>query len=217
MTLHRLLCLVLAVVATCGCASKPPPPDWQLNAQGSVERAIEAYLTGSTRVEEVEFQRARSDVGRTGKVDLVARVELIRCAVRVASLESETCEAYERIAADVSKPERAYADYLAGRTGPDQNLLLPEPHRNVVSGGAQSLDSMHDPLSRLIGAGVLFKVGRADPAVATIAIETASEQGWNRPLLAWLYVARQRAGSAGNWTERDRIQRRIDLILPKAR
>ena len=47
-----------------------------------------------------------------------------------------------------------------------------------------------------------------------VAIDTASAQGWRRPLLMWLGVAQQRAQAAGNAAEAARLQRRIDLVAP---
>ncbi|HNW00848.1 MAG TPA: hypothetical protein PKH04_02150 [Burkholderiaceae bacterium] len=203
--------VVMALLA--GCASGPVPPDWQLNVQGSTERAVEAYLTGHTRIGESEFARARTDIARTGKIDLIARVELIGCALRVASLVSDDCMGFDRISQDTGSAEQAYADYLAGRLSMKDVSLLPVAHRGVIGGGAQALQAIKDPLSRLIAAGVLFKMGQADPAVMAVAIDAASGQGWSRPLLAWLHVQARRAELAGDVNEGARIRRRIDLIL----
>jgi len=204
--------LVLAMFLG-ACASGPVPPDWQANVQGSTERAVEAYLTGRTRVEESEFARARTDIARTGRADLIARVELVRCATRVASLVAEDCAAFDLIAADTGPSERVFADYLAGRLRNQDTALLPPQHQSVVAGGGRAVQAIKDPLSRLVAAGVLFKMGLADPSVIESAIDTASARGWSRPLLAWLYVQVKRAESAGDATEASRIRRRIDLIL----
>lgn len=75
---------------------------------------------------------------------------------------------------------------------------------------------MTDPLSRLVAAGVLFKTGRADASTMVLASDTASAQGWSRPLLAWLQVrvqhAEQTAG-AGDTDAVARLKRRIALVL----
>jgi hypothetical protein len=59
------------------CAGAPPPPDWQMNAKGSLDRAAEAYLSGNSRREALEFARARAELARTGRADLLARSELL--------------------------------------------------------------------------------------------------------------------------------------------
>ena len=213
-----VLCLLTA------CASRPPPPDWQMNAKAAGERALSAYLSGDARVEAQELQRARSEIARTGRIDLLARIELAHCAAQVASLVFQPCAGFEALRADVPAPERAYADYLAARVQAQDIGLLPEAQRGVAAGvatglaeGAEAandaaLGAIADPLPRLVAAGVLFEANRADPQVIAIAIDTASMQGWRRPLLAWLGVQLKRAELAGASSEAQRLRRRIELV-----
>lgn len=207
------LCLALGLVA---CSNTPPPPDWQMNAKSSLERAAEAWLSGNSAVEAVEFARARSEVARTGQPERVARVELLRCATRAASLVFEPCAGFEALAADAAPAEQAYARYLAGQAQAADAPLLPEAHRALVVATApeSTLAGIKDPLSRLVAAGVLLQRGAASPAVAELAVNTASAQGWRRPLLAWLQVQQARAQAGGAVDEVARLQRRIDLVAP---
>ena len=115
---------VLLVLALSACASGPKVPDWSINAVGHVERFTEAYLKGDARVEAREFELARAEVARTGKPDLVARVELNRCAARVASLVFEPCAGFEPLRQDATDAERAYANYLAGQVSAQDAALL---------------------------------------------------------------------------------------------
>ncbi|MEO8856646.1 MAG: hypothetical protein ABI343_06600 [Burkholderiaceae bacterium] len=201
-----------AALTLASCSSSPRVPDWQLDAKSALERSQEAYLVGNGRVEAAEFARARSAVASTGRIDLLARVELARCATRVASLVFEPCAGFEAIAQDAPAPERAYAFYLAGQPRVADLALLPESQRAVAAAsGAPELKSIADPLSRLVAAGVLLQTRRADPRTISEAIETSSAQGWRRPLLAWLGVQAQRAETAGDADEAARIRRRIAL------
>ena len=201
-----------ALLAACG--STPPPPDWQMNAKSSAERAAEAWLSGNSRTEEVEFLRARSELARTAQPALLARLELTRCATRVAALEFEPCTAYEALAPDAAPAEQAYARYLAGEATAADAALLPTVHRPLVGAAPASLSGIEDPLSRLIAAGVLMRRGVATPAVVAEAVETASQRGWRRPVLVWLGVQLRQAESAGATEEAARIQRRIQLLAP---
>ena len=204
------------------CASHPPPPDWQLNAKTASERSLTAYLSGDARVEAQELQRARSEIARTGRADLLARIELAHCAAQVASLVFQPCAAFEAVRADVPAAERAYADYLGVRLRPQDIGLLPEAQRSVAAGApgdatnADALGAIPDPLSRLVAAGVLFEANRADPQVIAIAIDTASSQGWRRPLLAWLGVQLRRVELAGASDESQRLRRRIEIVQGRA-
>lgn len=207
--------LFLSVTLLAACGSTPPPPDWQMNAKGSAERAAEAWLSGNAKVEEVEFLRARGEVARTAQPALMARLELTRCATRVAALVFEPCAGYEAVAGDAAPAEKAYARYLAGQATAEDAALLPAPHRALVGAPSADLKGIPDPLSRLIAAGVLLQRGAASPEVVAAAVDTASQRGWRRPLLAWLGVQRQLAQQAGDADQAARIQRRLDLLAPR--
>lgn len=200
------LALAVATALLIGCANNPPVPDWQANAKAATERSIAAYLVGNARLDAAELARARSEVARSGRADLLARVELSHCAAQVASLVFGPCAGFEPLRADAAAPERAYADYLQAKATPADAALLPEAHRGVAPA------AITDPLARLIAAGVQFEAGRADPALIALAITTASEQGWRRPLLAWLGVQLKRADQAGAGDEAAALRRRIALV-----
>jgi hypothetical protein len=203
------------------CVAGPPPPDWQANAKSSIDRSVNAWLMGDSRVEAQEFERAREEVGRTGRPELVARVELMRCAARAATLSFSPCPGFERLRSDASPAEAAYADYLAsGALSREAIEQLPPAHRAVAQSlmtgsdlPAPSLRKIDDPLSRLIAIAVLFQAGRADPSAIEQAVETASNQGWRRALIAWLEVQALRAERAGDAVEAQRLRRRIDLVV----
>jgi len=59
---------------------------------------------------------------------------------------------------------------------------------------------------------VLFQAGKASPAMIALAADTASAQGWRRPLLAWLKVQALRAEQAGEADEAQRLRRRLELV-----
>jgi hypothetical protein len=209
------LALVLAfalVVAACG--SNPPAPDWKVNAQSALERGSSAWLEGRTPLAEREFANARQAIASTGRLDLLARAELARCAALVASLQFEPCAAFDALRNDAAPAERAYAAYLSGRAGAADAALLPEHHRAVVTAASPdaALQSIKDPLARQVAAGVLLQTQRASPGVIAAAIDNASAQGWRRPLLAWLKLQEQRAQAAGDAAALDALRRRIALV-----
>ncbi|MDB5929576.1 MAG: hypothetical protein JWR60_1283 [Polaromonas sp.] len=201
-----LLGLLLAA-----CGTSPKPPDWQVDAKDSMERSVAAYLEGNSRVEAAELARARGQLSRTGRADLLATAELLHCAARVASLVFEPCAGFEALRQDATPAQRAYADYLRGQAQPQDMALLPPAQRGAAGGNAEALKGIADPLSQLLAAGVLLQTGQASPPVIAQAIDTASSQGWRRPLLAWLGVQLQRAEQAGDAPEAARLRRRIAL------
>jgi hypothetical protein len=205
----RLL-LVVAGALLAGCASRPPAPDWEVESRGALDRYVGAFMAGDDRVAQVEFARARASLAATGRAGLVARAELTRCALQLASLQVGPCPGFDPLRADAPPPERAYAAYLAGEA--TDAALLPEAHRRVAGGASDAASLPQDPLARVIAAGVLLRTGRASPPVIEAAVETASAQGWRRPLLAWLGVQAQRAQAAGDADAVQRIRRRMALV-----
>lgn len=209
----RALLLLTCAALLAGCGNKPRQPDWLVNADGALDRYERAYLSGRDKVASSEFARLRGDLASTGQPALVARGELTRCAVQVASLELAPCSGFEALRADVTDTERAYADFLAGRLAPEQARLLPEQYRGVGGGqgGAKAVEDIKDPLSRLVAAAVLLRTGKADPQVLQLASDTASEQGWKRAVIAWLGAQALRAEQAGATEEAQRLRRRMAL------
>jgi len=200
--------IMMLLLALAGCATKPQPPRWEPEARGALDGFTDAWLQGDTPAAEAEFARARRETASTGRFDRVAQAELVRCAVRTAALEAD-CPGFAAIAPDATPAQRAYAAYLAGRWQGLDASLLPEQHRPVVATG--TLAGVVDPLARLVAAGALLQAGRIVPGDIAFAVDTASNQGWRRPLLAWLGVQQQRAQAAGDMQAVEQIRKRIAL------
>ncbi|MBP9785790.1 MAG: hypothetical protein KBF40_01735 [Giesbergeria sp.] len=204
----------LAVLA--GCAGKPPAPDWQLNAHSASDRAVQAYFEGRQRVESAEFARARSEIARTGDAAQLARLELLRCAAQVASLDLAPCTRFDALAQDATPAERAYARYLAGRADPADVALLPQAQQAAARAGPEQtaavIAGQSDPLAQLVAAGARFARGQASPQLVQLAVDTASRQGWRRPLLAWLGVQEKLAEGRGDEPEAARLRRRMAIV-----
>lgn len=222
----------LALTATLlllACASAPPTPEWQGQSFAALKSYTAAYLSGNTRVAEAEFARAKAEIARTGRPDLMARIELLRCATQVASLVMSPCAAYHALAQDAAPAEQAYASFITGRWDTLQAAQLPvhyrvlvtqtqarlttQPALDAIAPGQGKLYQIEDPLARLVAAGALIQREPLSNADIDLAVETASAQGWRRPLLAWLGVQLKRQQTAGEADAAAKTQRRIDMAL----
>ncbi len=215
------LWLAAAALALAGCSSTPPPANWKMNAVSLLEHAQQRWLEGDSKTADLAMRDARQQIAHSARVDLLARAELAACAVHVASLDYSACAAFDKLATDASDNDKAYARFLAGDwAGLDANTL--PPHYASLIGAKedasanQAAREIKDALPRLIGAALLFRASRADPATLNAAVETASEQGWRRPLLAWLEVQKARAQAGGDQAAANALQRRIELVLDNA-
>jgi hypothetical protein len=89
---------------------------------------------------------------------------------------------------------------------------LPPAQREVpvTTDALTTLNGIDEPFSRLLAAALLLRAGRLPPEGIAVAIDTASAQGWRRPLLAWLMFDRDRLAAAGDSAGAAERQRRID-------
>ena len=181
----------LALILLAAACGGGPPLDWQAGAAEALQSFQRHYFAGSTELAEADFKRARAELARTGRADLVARAELVRCAVRSAALEFDDCPGFEALRYGAARDELAYADYLAG-------------------GGRHTAGD--DPLGRLVAFSVSLRSGSINPQGIASAVDIASAQGWRRPLLAWLGVQEKRAVDAGDSETAARIRRRRELV-----
>jgi hypothetical protein len=230
--MKKLLRLMTSALLLSGCASGPPPPEWQSQAHAALTHYTGAYLSGNSRVADLEFERARAEIARTGRPDLMARIELLRCATQVASLVFTACAAYQALAGDAPPGEQAYASFITGNWGKLDATRLPQPYQGLVQQsqaqakqqaasapatppGHGTLGRIQDPLTRLVAAGSLLQRESVSSSDIALAVETASGQGWRRPLLAWLGVQLKQLQTAGEADAAATTQRRIDLVLQK--
>jgi hypothetical protein len=211
-------CLILLLA---GCSSAPPPPDWKMNAVSLIEHFQARWLEGDGKTADIALDKARGEIARSGRLDLLARAELAACATRAAALDFSNCAGYERLARgnanEAAASDIAYARFLAGDWSGLDAKALPAHYAGVTTAkdnaaANRAVAEIKEPLPRLIAAALLFKSNRAEPATLATAIDTASERGWRRPLLAWLQVQLKRAQAAGDTSAAAHLQRRIDLI-----
>ena len=122
------------------------------------------------------------------------------------------------LADDAGQAENAYFRYLTGQLVEGDLALLPVAQQAAWR-NPSSLSDITDPLSRLLAAAVLLHAGRLPPVAHQIAIDTASQQGWRRPLAHWLpleEVRLNRAGDAAAAAAMARQRARVLADVPEA-
>jgi hypothetical protein len=188
-----------------------------------MERFTQHYLEGNLQLAQRDLAEARAAVAATGRPALSTRVELVRCALGTAALDVDACIAFDAARIDATAEDRAYGDFVVGRLDEHDAARLPAQYQRVARTGDdaarnKAMQQIEDPVSRLVAAGVLFRLGQLSPDGLSTAVDTASAQGYRRPLLAYLNVQAKGAESAGDAQALQAIRKRIDLIyqsLPK--
>lgn len=219
MTVPRIFRIAAVVTALLGaaCSSRPPAPDWALEAQSASERAVKAYLQGDTRVAEAEWRKAFAQVSATGQPSQMARLALLQCAAQVAALEFTDCPHYQRYAAGAQHAEQAYARYLQVQHTAQDVALLPKAQqdmaRQLLAGQAgQSAPAAEAALSQLTAAGVAVRAGHLELAGVQQAVQLASAQGWRRSVMAWLLLEQRLHQAAGNAAGVQAVELRLQVL-----
>ncbi len=166
---------------------------------------------------ERSFAETKAAVAASGRPELAARAELVRCALGTAALDVDACMGFESERSDATAEDQAYADFVSGHLREQDASRLPSQYRGVATARDEAarnkaMQKIEDPVSRLVAAGALFRLAQLSPDGLTTAIDTASAQGYRRPLLAYLNVQAKRAESAGDTAALQSIQKRIDLV-----
>lgn len=215
-TLKPIALLGACTALLLGCSSKPPVPSWQLDAHSASERAVKAYLRGELRVADVEWGKAFQEVAATGQPSQMARMALLQCAAQTAALELTECPRYARYAEGAAPAEQAYARYLqAQHTAADVQHLPAAQQKTatqLLAKDAVILPADGEPLSRLTTAGVALRAGAIQVQGVEQAVQTASEQGWRRALMAWLLVAQRMAQASGDADHAKDLALRLQVL-----
>ncbi|MHB1244999.1 MAG: hypothetical protein ACYCZH_01060 [Sulfuriferula sp.] len=177
-------------------------PDWQYDAQSAAERYTQHYLAGDVRLAETSFHQARNAVAATGEVAAVGHIELLRCGLHVAALDFTPCTGYIELAAiNTTPPDHAYARFISGDWKGINAQLLPAQYVSLIASEGQSqvsinrsIAAIEDPVSRLVASGIMIRRAQFDTATLQGAIDTASKQGWRRPLLTYLGLQEKQGG-----------------------
>ncbi len=84
----------------------------------------------------------------------------------------------------------------------------------IAAEAIQLLSAIEDPLSRLIAAGVAARHLAPSESLLLTAVATASAQGWQRPLLAWLRELKAFYEKSGDLAKAEAVSRRLTLVTP---
>lgn len=220
--MKRALFTLFVALLLSACGGTPPPADWKMNAVSLLEHAQQRWLEGDSKSADLARTKTRNEIAKSGRIDLLARAELATCAAHIASLDFTACTAFDKLEPDASASDKAYAHFLRGNWTGLETKALPAHYADLIgakddANANRAATEIKDPLPRLIAAALLFRSGRANPVTLNAAVDTASERGWRRPLLAWLEVQLKRAQAAGDMGTAAQLQRRIDLTLGTAK
>lgn len=203
-----------------GCASKPIP-DWRYEGFGQLENYKKNYLKGKDQIAEFHYRKALEEVKRSGDLKLISKVYLTKYALKVAILEDINDSEYPDI--EVIEPDsenRNFFVFLKGNLSIVDAKLLPNQYSSFMNAAAvgkeapinNAIAKIGDPLSTLIATGITVKKNIYNEETLQTAIGTASANGWQKPLLAYLEKLQQFYETNNEKEKASKVQQKIKAI-----
>lgn len=220
--MKRLIAACVVICALLGCFGGPRAPDWLATAVSRLEQFEKEYLGGRMDVAELNFSLAVAEVKKSGDLDTLGQVYLTKMALETALLSSMNEEDFLNVnAASPSVKSENYYRFLQGRWQEVDISLLPQEYRSFAArckeGKGQHVDALKDisqPLSRLIACAIDTMHNGEDEGVLTVAVDTASQQGWKRALIVYLERLAAYYDKRGDRLQAARVRTRLAIITP---
>jgi hypothetical protein len=215
--MKKILCLLISIILLLGCGGSKQIPEWINTSFNQLENYKKNYLSGKDRIADLQFNKAVDEIKKSGNLEILGRAYLTKYAVHVAVIEAFDEREYIKI--DTLQPvleNRTFYNFLKGSFDKVDESLLPRQYNSVLKifrkgnyeDAAHEISKMEDPLSKLIVAGLLIQKNTYDEGILKIAIDTASQNGWKKALLAYLeklllfYETKRETEKAANITQR---------------
>jgi hypothetical protein len=205
----------------CACATTTQVPEWQETAFRDIENYKTSFLTGKESIAEVHFNRARVALSASNDLNLLAKAYLSKYALQTSVLEEFDESEFLRIDRLQSMPANlSYYNFLKGNFASVDERLLPAQYSKIIKSAREKnlaqarkeITAIDDPVSRLVSCGVWIKHLPGDETILQTAINTAAENGWQKPLWAYLGKLEKYYFEQGQTAKAASIKERLELL-----
>ena len=179
------------------------------------------FLTDKESPSEPHFVKAKKSIARSNDLNLLGTAYLIKYGLYISVLEDFDDADFLRI--NKLQPDAtnfSYYNFIKGNFLAADNSLLPA-HYSILLKWARNKDlamavreisSIDDPLSRLVACGVWVKYLPYDENILQIAIITAADNGWGKPLFAYLTKLQQYYLDHNETAKAESTKERLELL-----
>lgn len=217
----KKLLTVMFVLFICACGSLMPVPEWKEKGARYLDEYTNSFLKGKEPSTEPHFVKATREITAGNDLRLLAVAYLTKYALHTASLERFDDGEFlkiERLEPD--EADMAYCRFLQGNFAAVNTSALPARYtgllkaaeRKDVALAAHEISAIRHPLSRLVAASVWVSYMPCDEYILQTAIDTASANGWKRPLLAHLEKLHACYLESGEKNKANAVRNRIELL-----
>jgi len=219
----RKILTVVIVIFICSCGlNQKHIPEWKDTSFRQLENYKVNFLTGKENVSEPHFDKAKKAAsGDNLDLNFLARIYLNKYALHIAALEDFDDSEFVRInKLHPLAPNFAYYNFLKGNFTVVEDNLLPSQYSSFIqlvrnkdlAKALQEIPSITDPLSRLIACGIWVKYLSYDENILQIAINASADNGWKRPLWAYLTKLQKYYLDHGETAKAESIKERLELL-----
>jgi hypothetical protein len=216
----RNFLVITVLMFLCACSSQPIP-QWKDTSSRQLENYKVNFLTDKEDATEPHFAKAKKAISSNNDLNLLATVYLTKYALHTAALEDFDDSDFIRI--DKLQPNavnRAYYDLLKGNFAAVNISNLPSNYSKLfplmtnkdLIAATREIASISDPLPRLIACGIWVKYLSFDESILRLAIDTAAQHGWRRPLWAYLITLQEYYFNHREITKAESIKERMELL-----
>ena len=214
-----MIFVIVFVVVACGPAT--PTPKWKENAYEQLELYKTGFLTGKEGSGGPHFTKSKREMASGNDLQLLSVAYLTKYALHVACLESFDPSEMTQIARiEPEAYDAAYLHFLKGDFRVVDARRLPVRYAGVLKAAAiadsakavREISAMEDPLSRLVACGVWIKYLTGDENLLVVCIDTASANGWSRPLWAYLSKLESLYLERGEKAKAEAVKERMNLF-----
>ena len=216
----RKLPVIVILFLICACSSKQIP-EWKDTSPKQLESYKHYFLTDKESTSEPHFVKAKKAIASSNDLNLLGTAYLTRYALYVSVLEDFDDTEFIRI--NKLQPDAinfSYYNFIKGNFQTADYNLLPAHYSNLLKPAQDKdlatavieINSIDDPLSRLVACGVWVKYLPYDDNILQIAVNTAADSGWGKPLFAYLTKLQQYYLNHNETAKAEIIKERLELL-----
>jgi len=216
----KKLSVIVIIFLICSCGSKQIP-EWKDTSSRQLESYKYYFLTDKEGTSEPHFVKAKKAIASSNDLNLLGTAYLIRYALYVSVLLDFDDTDFLRI--NKIQPDAtnfSYYNFIKGNFQTADYNLLPAHYSKLLkpaqdkdlATAVREITSIDDPLSRLVACGVWVKYLPYDNNILQIAVNTAADNGWGKPLFAYLTKLQQYYLTLNETAKAENIKERLELL-----
>ena len=216
----RKLFVILLIFLICSCGTKQIS-EWKDTSSKQLESYKHYFLTGKEGTSEPHFVKAKKAIARSNDLNLLGTAYLTKYGLHISVLEDFDDTDFLRInALQPDAKNFSYYNLIKGNflaaydsllPAHYSRLLKPAQNKDLVT-AIKEISSINDPLSRLVACGVWVKYLPYDENILQIAINTSADNGWGKPLFAYLTKLQQYYLEHHETVKAESIKERLELL-----